>query len=516
MSLLTEQPPAPKRLTTSYWPADTAEPLLETTIGGALRQTASAVPDQVGLVAAWPGQTTHRRWTFAQLLDESERAAQALLGRFEPGERIAVWAPNIPEWLFVQFGAAPAGLTLVTVNPALRARELAHVLGQSRAVGLFMVPEYRGADQAALLEEVRPRLLSLREVVLLTDWEPFAGSSWADVRLPQVQPDDIAQMLYTSGTTGVPKGALLHHRGLTNAARLLARALGARVGEAWFNPLPLFHVGGIQQTLASLQLQAKHVLCPVDPALMLELIETERPAITAATPTMIELLLRHPDFGRRDLSSLRIIQTGGMPAPADLVRRVESRLTTRVHIVYGQTEACAITHAVRIDDPPEARVQTVGRPLPQVDVKIVHPHTGAILPLGAVGELCVRGYQVMTGYFEMPEATAATIETAGWLHTGDLATMDELGYCRIEGRLKEMIIRGGENIFPAEIEAVLGTHPAVAAVAVVGVPDQLYGEQVAACVQLRTGVLVSEDELRSLCLQHLARFKGAVPLALRR
>jgi fatty-acyl-CoA synthase len=509
MHLLTEQPPTPKRLMTSYWPADTAEPLLETTIGGALRQTAAAVPDQVGLVAAWPGEPARRRWTFAQLLEEAERAAQALLGRFEPGERIAVWAPNIPEWLFLQFGAALAGLTLVTVNPALRPRELAHVLGQSRAVGLFLVPEYRDANLVASLEEVRPRLPALREVVLLTEWRRFVSSTQARVPLPDVQPDDIAQILYTSGTTGVPKGALLHHRGLTNNSRLLARRLGARVGEGWLNPLPLFHAGGILVTLASLQLQAKQVVCPVDPALMLELIETERPAIGGGSPTMLELLLRHPDFGHRDLSSLRIIHSSGMAVPADLVRRVESRLSARVHILYGQTEA-GMTHGVGGDDPMEAKVQTVGRPLPQVDVKIVHPHTGAILPLGAVGELSVRGYQVMAGYFEMPEATAATIDPECWLHTGDLASMDELGYCRIEARLKEMIIRGGENIFPAEIEEVLGTHPAVAAVAVVGVPDPLYGEQVAACVQLRPGVSVSEAELRSLCQQQLARFKVPV------
>jgi fatty-acyl-CoA synthase len=509
MHVLTDQAPKPKRLQRSFWPADTTEPVLETTIGGVLRQTALAVPDKVALVAAWPGETTHRRWTFAQLLAEAERTARALLRRFEPGERIAVWAPNIPEWLFVHFGAALAGLTLVTVNPALRARELAHVLGQSRAVGLFLVPDYRAANLAAFLEEVRPHLPALREVVLLTHWERFVSDRRVDARLPDVRPDDIAHILYTSGTTGAPKGALLHHRGLTNNTRLQAHRLGMRMGEAWLNPLPLFHLGGIIQALGSLQLHAKQVLCPVDPALMLELIETERPAIAAATPTIIEMLLRHPDFGHRDVSSLRIIQLAGMTVSADLVRRVESQLGAGVHILYGQTE-CGITHAVSGDDPIEAKLQTVGRPLPHVEVKIVHPHTGAILPLGTVGEMCIRGYQVMAGYFDMPDATAAAINDEGWLHTGDLASMDELGYGRIEGRLKEMIIRGGENIYPAEIEGVLSTHPAVVAVAVVGVPDSVYGEQVAACVQLRPGVSVSEAELRSLCEHELAPFKVPV------
>ncbi len=510
MHLLTDQPHAPKRLTTSYWPADTAEPLLETTVGGALREAAAAVPDQVGLVAAWPGETTHRRWTFAQLLEEAEQTAHAMLGRFEPGERIAVWAPNIPEWLFTYFGAALAGLTLVTVNPALRARELAHVLGQSRSVGLFFVPEYRGTDLAALLEEVRPNLPGLREVVLLTEWQRFVSSGGANVKLPHVQPDHIAQIVYTSGTTGLPKGALLHHRGLTNSNRLLASTLGAQVGEGWLNELPLFHLGGIIGTLAALQLHAKQVLCPVEPALMLELIETERPGVAGGTPTMIEFLLRHPDFDHRDLSSVRIVPSAGMTVPGDLVRRVESRLGVSVQIMYGQTETAGVTHAVRRDDPTEAKEQTVGRPLPHVEVQIVHPYTGAILPLGAIGELCVRGYQVMTGYFDMPEATAGTIDAESWLHTGDLASMDEQGYCRIEGRLKEMIIRGGENIYPAEIEAVIASHPAVAAVAVIGLPDQVYGEQVAGCVQLQPGASGSEAELRLLCEQQLARFKVPV------
>jgi fatty-acyl-CoA synthase len=509
MHVLTDEPSAPKRLTTSYWPADTAEPLLETAIGGALRETAATVPDHVGLVAAWPGEPSHRRWTFAQLLEEAERTARAMLSRFEPGERIAVWAPNIPEWLFVFFGAALARLTLVTVNPALRARELAHVLGQSRAAGLFLVPEYRGTDLLAMLDEVRPNLPALRDVVLLTDWQRFAKSTWADAPLPDVKPDDNALIVYTSGTTGVPKGALLHHRSLTNSIRLLASTLGAQVGDGWLNELPLFHLGGIIGTLAALQHRAKQVLCPVDPALMLELIETERPAIVGGTPTMLELLLRHPDFDNRDLSSVRIVPSSGMKVPADLVRRVESRLGVSLHIMYGQTEASVVT-AVRGDDPMEAKLHTVGRPLPHVEVEVVHPHTGAILPLGTAGELCVRGYQVMAGYFEMPEATAAAIEDEGWLHTGDLASMDELGYCRIEGRLKEMIIRGGENIFPAEIEAVIGAHPDVAEVAVVGLPDELYGEQVAACVQLRPGASVSEAELRIFCEQQLARFKVPV------
>jgi fatty-acyl-CoA synthase len=509
MDLLTNQASVAQRLTASYWPAQTVEPLIESTIGGALREAAAAVPDEVGLVAAWPGETPHRRWTFAQLLEEAERTAQAMLTYFQPGERVAVWAPNIPEWLFVLFGAALADLTLVTANPALRAREVAHVLGQSRAAGLFLIPEYRGTDLVATLDEVRPKLSALREVVLFTEWRKFVGSGGANVKLPRVEPDHISELVYTSGTTGVPKGALLHHRGMTNSNRLLAETV-AHTGEGWLNALPLFHLGGMIMTLAALQLHGKQLLCPVDPGLMLELIEAERPAVVGGTPTIVEFMLRHPDLERRDLSSIRIMPSSGMMVPAELVQRMESRLGIDVRILYGQTEACGITHAIGDDDPIEARLHTVGRPLPHVEAKIVHPHTNAILPPGTIGELCVRGYQMMHGYFEMPEATAAAIDDGAWLHTGDLSSMDESGYFRIEGRLKEMIIRGGENIFPAEIEAVIAAHPAVEAAAVVGVPDKTYGEQVGACVQLRPGGSADMAELRALCLDQLARFKVPV------
>ena len=499
---------AGSRLREAYWAADTSRPVMETTVGGVLQAAAGAAPGQVGLVFARPGDPVRRRWTFAELLAESERAAGALLARFDPGERIAVWAPNCPEWLLLEFGAALAGLTLVTVNPALRPRELLHVLGNSRAAGVFLAPEYRSASLEASLEEIRPELPALRHVVPLPQWQQFASSAGADVRLPAVSPDTIAQIQYTSGTTGLPKGVLIHHRGLTNAARLWACTVGARPGECWLNPNPLFHVSGSGfMTLGPLQLLGTQVLCPFDPGLMLDLMETERPAIAGAAATMVELLARHPDFGRRDLSSVRIVPAGGMPVPPALVRRIESSLGARFQTAYGQTEASGLTHAVRSSDPPDVRTDTVGRPLPQVDVRVADPASGRTQPLEAVGEILVRGYQVMAGYFELPEATAATIDADGWLHTGDLGSMDAHGNLRIEGRLKEMIIRGGENIYPREIEDVIATHPAVAAVAVIGLPDPVFGEQVAACVELARGASADAAELRALCEQNLARFK---------
>ena len=389
---------AGSRLREAYWAADTSRPVMETTVGGVLQAAAGAAPGQVGLVFARPGDPVRRRWTFAELLAESERAAGALLARFDPGERIAVWAPNCPEWLLLEFGAALAGLTLVTVNPALRPRELLHVLGNSRAAGVFLAPEYRSASLEASLEEIRPELPALRHVVPLPQWQQFASSAGADVRLPAVSPDTIAQIQYTSGTTGLPKGVLIHHRGLTNAARLWACTVGARPGECWLNPNPLFHVSGSGfMTLGPLQLLGTQVLCPFDPGLMLDLMETERPAIAGAAATMVELLARHPDFGRRDLSSVRIVPAGGMPVPPALVRRIESSLGARFQTAYGQTEASGLTHAVRSSDPPDVRTDTVGRPLPQVDVRVADPASGRTQPLEAVGEILVRGYQVMAG-----------------------------------------------------------------------------------------------------------------------
>jgi fatty-acyl-CoA synthase len=345
-------------------------------------------------------------------------------------------------------------------------------------------------------------------VVPLSQWQQFTGSPGADVRLPAVSADMIAQIQYTSGTTGVPKGVLIQHRALTNAGRLWAHSLGAQPGDRWLNPNPLFHVSGSGfMTLGPLQLLGTQILCPFEPTLMLELMESERPAIAGGAATMVALLARHPDFGRRDLSSVRVVPAGGMPVPPELVQRIESSVGARFHTAYGLTEACGLTHAIRPSDPPEVRTGTVGRPLPQVEVRVADPASGQTQPLQTTGEVLVRGYQVMLGYFELPEATADAIDADGWLHTGDLGSMDAEGNLTIQGRLKEMIIRGGENIYPREIEDVIASHPAVAAVAVLGLPDPVFGEQVAACVELAPGASAGEVEFRALCEQNLARHK---------
>ena len=342
----------------------------------------------------------------------------------------------------------------MTVNPALRAREVAHVLGQSRAHGVVLAPAYRGADLAGTLAQVRGDLPGLREVISLADWDSFAGSGSPAERLPQVGPDDAAQIQYTSGTTGFPKGAVLRHRGITNNARFCAEILQADAGEVWVNPMPLFHTAGcVLLTLGPVQHLFTQVLVPgFDPGLVLHVLESERGTMFGGVPTMLLALLDHPAFGGTDLSSVRFAFAGGATVPPDLVRRVESVLGVPFSITFAQTEASPCITQTRLDDAPDDRAGTLGRPHPQVEVMIADPATGQQLPAGTIGEILTRGYHVMKEYFGDPVATGAAIDAAGWLHTGDLGSADERGYYRIEGRVKEMIIRGGENIYPREIE----------------------------------------------------------------
>jgi acyl-CoA synthetase (AMP-forming)/AMP-acid ligase II len=494
---------------TSYWPADVSEPVLETTVGGILRAAAAAQPGSPAMVAGVPDPAARRRWTYAELLAEAERAARALTARFAPGERLAVWAPNLPEWVILEYAAALAGLVLVTVNPALRPAELAYVLNQSGASGIFLIPEFR-SPMAQFLDEVRPELPALREVVYFTDWADFLATAPAQAVLPEVRPDDLAQIQYTSGTTGFPKGAELHHRGLTNNARFWTERIAMRPGDVYVNPMPLFHTAGCAMgVLGAAQSLAVHVpVLAFDPGLVLELFEAERAAMFVGVPTMIIAMLGHPDFERRDLSSIRVAASGGAPVPAELVRQVEERLGARFSIVFGTTECSPLLTVVRLDASAEERAETLGTPLPQTEIQIADVATGAPVPVGEIGEVCARGYMVMRGYHDAPEATAAAIDAEGWYHTGDLASMDGRGCLRVEGRIKDMIIRGGENIYPREIEEALYAHPAVAEAAVVGVPDATWGEVAAAFVRPVPGQPPpAPEELRAWCRDRLAPYK---------
>lgn len=488
---------------------DRSDPVLETTVGGALLAAAEIWGDRIALVDGVANALERRRWTFAELAAQSRAVAMALLGHFRSSEHVAVWAPNCPQWVLIEFGAALAGLTLVTVNPAYQVKELEYVLKQSKAVGILVAPEYRGRDLVAVVKEVMPRTPELRQILSLAHWQGFLESAPSSAVLPLVAPDDIAQIQYTSGTTGFPKGALLSHRGLTNNARFYARAIGAGPGDVWVNPMPMFHTAGCGlATLGALQTGGIHVIPPVfDPHLMLQLIESERGSITLSVPTMLIGMLEQQRLNDFDLSSWRLVTLGGAPIPPELVYKVQKLTPARVAIGFGQTEASPyITHTLPNDDESEW-MGTVGKPLPQCELKIVDPESGQTLPLGYLGEICTRGYAVMKGYFNDAAATRSAVDADGWLHTGDLGNIDAKGYCRVQGRLKDMIIRGGENIYPRELEELLFSHPAVADVAVVGVPDPKWGEIPVAFVRLTDGLRPSDDELRTFCRQHLAAYK---------
>ena len=465
--------------------ADRSMPLRDDTVGAALRVAAAAAPDGLALVEAGPDPAARRRWTFAGLLEESERVARALAARYEPGEHVAVWASNSPEWVMLEFGIALAGLVMVTVNPALQPRELEYVLGQSRSAGLFYERSHRGNPMAAHVEGVLPKLPGLRDTVALDAFADFVASGDPSRPLPDVDAGAPAQVQYTSGTTGVPKGALLHHRGITNNARLGMEVVGLDAGGVYGTCMPLFHTGGcVLGVLGPLQRLAAIALLPYfDPGLMLAVCEEEGVTEFLGVPTMLLAMMEHPTFSQRDLSSLNTVLSGGATVPAEIVRRIEKELGVDFSIMYGQTEASPIITMTRPSDTPEDKATTLGTALFHTAVKIIDPGTGETVPVGTTGELCAKGYNVMLSYYDMPDMTAETIDADGWLRTGDLATMDERGYFRIAGRLKDMIIRGGENIYPREIEAALYEHAGIADVAVVGLPDDTWGEVVGAFVR---------------------------------
>ena len=485
-------------------------PIRDLTLGELLAWAAETTPDRVALIAGVPDPAARRQWTYAELHAQAQRTARALRGRFEPGERIAVWAPNVPEWVMLEFGAAMAGLVLVTVNPGFRAAELEYVLRQSRASGVFVLPSFRGNPMLETVRQVAPGCPELREIVALDTWDEFvAAGDDGSIVLPTVRPGDAVMIQYTSGTTGFPKGALLHHRGIANNGAHTMDRLGIEDGAVTLTTMPLFHTGGcVLCVLGAVSKRATQVLVEAfDPGLVLELFQTYRINAMLGVPTMLIALTEHPAYATTDLSSTRAICSGGSTVPAALVRKLEDKLGAPFTIVFGQTECSPVASMTRPADTLEDKADTIGPPMPHVEVKIIDPATGETLPPGQIGEYCTRGYHVMLGYFENPEATAEAIDAEGWLHTGDLCSMDERGYCKVEGRLKDMIIRGGENIYPRELEELLFRHPSVGEVAVVGLPDERLGETVAAFVRPAAGAAIDQDELTAYMREHLAPHK---------
>ncbi len=496
-------------LTTSYWAATDEQPLLETTAGGTLRDAAAAVPDKTALIEGTADRVSRKRLTYAELLAESERMAHALLARFEPGDHVAVWAPNCAEWICLQYGLALAGMVLVTVNPAYRESELEYVLKQSRARGVFFAPQHRGLDMRAVVDKVASALPELEAWIGLDELPEFVAAGDMRSTLPDVAPGDSVMIQYTSGTTGFPKGALLAHHSVTNNARHMALIRGAGDGTIDITAMPLFHTGGcVVSVLGTHQTHGTLVLLPeFEPNLFLDLIEQERAQFSLAVPTMLIALLEAQRAHPRDLSSMEVVISGGAVVPIEIVKRVQRDFGTNFAIVFGQTETSPVNTSTRLDDTPEDISESLGRALPQAEVKIVDPESGETVAVGETGELCTRGYLTMKEYFEMPDATAKTVDADGWLHTGDLCSVDERGYFYIQGRLKDMIIRGGENIYPREIEDILFRHPAVAEIAVVGVPDERWGEQVAAFVRVAEGATTNAGELHEFMREHMAPHK---------
>ncbi|MDQ0616699.1 AMP-binding protein [Arthrobacter globiformis] len=502
-----------KHLTQSYWSSESIGELCDTTIPQLLRAATAEAPDRVALVDGQKDPASRRSWTYAELLAHVEEVSQALLQRFEPGERVAIWSSNCVEWLFLQYGAAMAGLVLVTVNPAFRDRELEHVLRQSEAAGVVFGEEYRGFDTASAIQRIRPGLEFLREAIPIADWENFVADGSRSVRtLPEVHPDDPAQIQFTSGTTGAPKGAMLHHKGLVNSSRFVGQRSEMAGADVWINSMPLFHVGasGIYP-FATFDQRGTYVLMPgFEPGLFLELVEAYRGTITVLVPTMLRAVLAHEDLARTDLSTMRTVLSGASVVPAELVRQTKAAFRCKVGIHFGQTELHGILTQTYLDDDDAHQSETIGQPMPHMEVKIIDPVAGTTLPVGETGEIVARGYQAMLGYYGRPEDTAQTIDAEGWLHTGDLASMDSQGYLTITGRLKDMIIRGGENIYPREIEDLLLGYPGILDACVLGMPDEHWGERVVAIVRASDTGEVGPEELTEYCRAHMARYKVPV------
>jgi acyl-CoA synthetase (AMP-forming)/AMP-acid ligase II len=487
--------------------ADTSSPVRETTIASILEEAAGASPSRTALVVGVPDASERRRSTFAELERDASTAAGFLAERYAPGERLGVYAPSLAESLILSFAAAKARLVLVPFNPLLRSGEVAHILGSAGAAGVFTVGAYRDHRPADVLAGLRGELPRLREVHRFEDWEQLLAGARVSAPGTGPDPDDVAQIIFTSGTTGAPKGAELTHRAMTNAARFGVERFDVRAGDVYVNPMPLFHVGGQAVAFGLCCQHATNVLVPgFEPGLVLELVEVERATQTVGVPTMLVAMIDHPDFARRDLSSLRAVSSGGAVVPPEMVRHIESTLAARMTVVFGQTEASGFISQTELDDDPEVKALTLGHPLPHVDARVVDPASGAVVPLGEVGELQIRGPNVMRGYHGLPDQTAQAIVDGGWLRTGDLVTMDERGYLRIAGRLKEMIVSGGVNVFPVEVEAVLDAHPDVERSAVVGVPDRRWGEMVVGVLKPARDTLDPAD-VEAWTRERLAPFK---------
>ncbi len=515
-------------------PADA--PLLDSTIGAVLERTAALHPQRDALVVAAEG--VRLRW--GEFLQEVDRVARGLaaLG-VGKGHRVAIWATNRSQWVLTQFATARIGAIMVNINPGYGSRELHYALEQSETQTLITISGFRSANYLEMIAEICPEAVEagpgdwrseslphLGRLVLAGEGQPLAGMGRWDEMVSggqaadseaagktgtSLSPRDPINIQYTSGTTGYPKGAVLTHRNIVNNAWLVGQRMGLGCRDRVCIPVPFYHCFGMVLGNMACAVHGAAMVIPAeafDPWTTLKAIEKERCTAVYGVPTMFIRELEHPEFSQVDLGSLRTGIMAGSPCPIEVMKQVVDKMHCReMTIAYGLTESSPVITQTGVGDPLRTRVTTVGRPLPHTEVKIVDPDSGEVVPRGTPGELCTRGYLVMSGYYRNPRATREAIDSEGWLHTGDLATLDREDYCRITGRVKDMIIRGGENVYPREIEEFLYTHPAVSDVQVVGVPDARMGEEVLAWIQLKEPGMATARDIKDFCRDKIARFK---------
>ena len=519
----------------SYTSGTSDTPLLGLTIGDLFDQTAAAYPDHPALIS----RHQHIRLTYRELQAQVNQCAKGFMQLgIHKGQRVGIWSPNRAEWCITQFATAKLGAILVNLNPSYRLQEIEYALTQSGCSAIVIAPAFKTSNYTEMLYTLAPelhaceagkltcaRLPELTTVVRLgpekTDgmftWNELMamGDAISDDQLSAVQRqqefDDPINIQYTSGTTGFPKGATLSHHNILNNGYFVARRQNFTHEDRLCIPVPLYHCFGMVMGNLGCVTHGATMVYPAEgfePQATLEAVQEERCTSLYGVPTMFIAELAHPDFAKYDLSSLRTGIMAGSPCPVEVMKRVNTEMhMPEVEIAYGMTETSPVSTQTRVDSPFEKRVSTVGQVGPHLEIKIIDPASGQVVPIGQPGEFCTRGYSVMLGYWNNPAATAQAIDSARWMHTGDLATMDEEGYLNIVGRIKDMIIRGGENVYPREIEEFLYTHPKIGDVQVIGVPDAKYGEEIMAWIQLKAGEQCSAEEIRAFCQGQIAHYK---------
>ena len=500
---------------TSYTHGASEIPLLGETIGENLRRAVERFPEREALVV----RSQKYRATYRELWDQTSALAKSLLARgIGKGDRVGIWSPNRFEWVVTQYATARVGAILVNVNPAYKARELEYALSQSGVRMLLHSRGFRATDYRDILREVRGNLKALEQVFVIDDeWEELlssatrAGEGALAERERSLSFDDPINIQYTSGTTGAPKGATLSHHNILNNGYLIGEIMAYTEKDRIAVPVPFYHCFGMVIGNLAATSHGSTVLVPgeaFDAGDTLATVAEERATSLYGVPTMFIAMLGHPDFGKTDFSTLRTGVMAGSPCPVEVMRKVRETMNmTDITICYGMTETSPVSTQTRMDDAVEKRVATVGRVHPHAEIKIVDPATGEVVPRGASGELCTRGYCVMLGYWNDEAATAKAIDTAGWMHTGDLASMDEDSYVKIVGRIKDMIIRGGDNVYPREVEEFLYAHPKVEDAQVIGVPSTTYGEEIMAWVKPKAGAALEAGELSAFCRGKIATYK---------